>query len=228
MTVAIDGPAAAGKGTLARSLADALGLAYLDTGRLYRATGYSVLQAGGDPSDPAAAEQAARSLDTRVLADPALRSEAAGDAASRVAAIPAVRDALLAFQRQFARTPPDGAWGAVLDGRDIGSVVCPSAPVKLFVTASAETRAQRRFLELRDAGQDVIESRILQDMKARDARDSSRGIAPLVPAADAVVLDTSDLDRTEALAAAFALAGDRLRAAGSDVARASMSHTGAS
>ncbi len=216
LVLAIDGPAAAGKGTLARAVAERLGLAYLDTGKIYRATAMAVLRAGGDPADPAAAEAAARGLDPATLADPALRGEDAGRAASLVAAIPGVRAALLDFQRVFARRPPDNAPGAVLDGRDIGSVVCPGAPVKLFVTASAEVRARRRFLELREAGQEVIESRVLQDMKERDARDSSRGVAPLVPAADAVVLDSSDLDRMEALAAALALAGDRLRAAEQD------------
>jgi cytidylate kinase len=213
LTVAIDGPAAAGKGTLARAVAERLGLAYLDTGKIYRATGMAVVRAGADPADPAAAEAAARALDPATLADPALRTEEAGRAASVVAAIPAVRDALLAFQRAFAQDPPNGARGAVLDGRDIGSVVCPDAPAKLFVTASPEIRAHRRFMELREAGQEVIESRILQDMKERDARDSSRGVAPLVPAPDAVVLDSSDLDRSAALDAALALIGDRLRTA---------------
>jgi len=212
LIVAVDGPAAAGKGTLARAVAERLGLAYLDTGKLYRATGVAVQRAGGDPADPEAAEKAARSLDTDLLGDPALRTEEAGRAASQVAAIPAVRAALLDFQRGFAVTPPDGAWGAVLDGRDIGTVVCPDAPAKLFVTAWPEVRARRRFLELRESGQDAIESRILQDMKERDARDSSRGVAPLVPASDAIVLDTSDMDREEALITALTLAGNRLRA----------------
>ncbi|MBB4286084.1 (d)CMP kinase [Roseospira goensis] len=210
LTVAIDGPAAAGKGTLARAVAARLGLAYLDTGLLYRATGLAVRRAGGSPDDPAATEQAARALSPDDLNDPALRGEAAGDAASRVAAIPAVRAALLEFQRAFAAQPPDGARGAVLDGRDIGSVVCPEAPVKLFVTARVETRARRRFLELRERGTEVIESRILRDMEERDARDRSRSVAPLVPVADAVVLDTSDLDRDGALSAALALTGARV------------------
>ncbi|WP_170294819.1 (d)CMP kinase [Roseospira navarrensis] len=212
MTIAVDGPAAAGKGTLARTLADRLGLAYLDTGLLYRATGMAVRAAGGDPDNPGDAEAAARALDPTAIEPDALRGEDAGDAASRVAAIPAVRAALLDQQRAFARQPPAGARGAVLDGRDIGSVVCPDAPVKLFVTASVETRAKRRVLELRQRGQEGIESRVLQDMKARDARDSARGVAPLVPADDAVVLDTSDLDRDGALFGALALAGARLRA----------------
>lgn|GEM_PF-159523 len=213
LVVAIDGPAAAGKGTLARALAVRLGLAYLDTGLLYRATGWAVRRAGGDPDDPAAAERAARALSPSDLSNPDLRGEAAGDAASRVAAMPAVRAALLDFQRAFAAKPPAGTAGAVLDGRDIGTVVCPGAPVKLFVTASPEARAHRRFLELRARGLEVIESRVLQDMKDRDARDSSRGVAPLVAADDAVVLDTTDLDQDGALAAALVLAGARARGA---------------
>jgi len=212
ITIAVDGPAAAGKGTLARALAARLGLAYLDTGLLYRATGMAVRRAGGDLDDPMAAERAARALDPRDLEAPDLRGEDAGDAASRVASAPAVRAALLDFQRTFARQPPEGSRGAVLDGRDIGSVVCPNAPVKLFVTASVETRAERRVLELRARGQEVIESRVLQDMKERDARDSSRSAAPLVPADDAIVLDTSGLNRDGALAAAMALVAFRMRA----------------
>jgi len=212
LVIAVDGPAAAGKGTLARALAARLGLAYLDTGLLYRATGMAARRAGGDLDDPMAAERAARALDPRDLEAPDLRGEDAGDAASRVASVPAVRAALLDFQRTFARQPPEGSCGAVLDGRDIGSVVCPDAPAKLFVTASVETRAERRVLELRARGQEVIESRVLQDMKERDARDSSRSVAPLVPADDAIVLDTSGLDRDGALFAAMALVGFRLRA----------------
>jgi len=204
MIIAIDGPAAAGKGTLARALAERLNLAYLDTGLLYRATGMAVLRAGGDPADPGAAEAAARALTAEDLDNPDLRGEDAGGAASKVAAVPAVRAALLDFQRAFAASPPSGRDGAVLDGRDIGTVVCPDAKYKLFVTASVETRAHRRFLELRDKGVDVIESRVLHDMVDRDARDSSRSVAPLVPAADAFVLDTSALTVTDALAAALA------------------------
>lgn len=205
LVIAIDGPAAAGKGTLARRLADRLGLAYLDTGSIYRAVGLSVLRDGGDPADPALAEAAARRLTPDTLAalaaDPDLRSEAAGQAASKVAAQQPVRDALLAFQRRFATDPPGAARGAVLDGRDIGTVVCPDADHKIFVTASVEERARRRIKELRDKGIEVIESRVLDDLKERDARDQDRSVAPLRPAEGAWVLDTSDLDADAALAA---------------------------
>jgi len=209
MIIAIDGPAAAGKGTLARALADRLNLAYLDTGLLYRATGLAVLRQGGDPSDPTTAEATARALTPDALDDPDLRGEAAGAAASQVAAIPQVRAALLDVQRAFAAHPPAGHDGVVLDGRDVGTVVCPQADHKLFITARTETRARRRFLELRARGVDVIESIVLHDMVDRDARDSSRSVAPLVPAADAFVLDTSDLDVNGALAAALAYVQER-------------------
>ncbi len=205
MVIAIDGPAAAGKGTLARRLADHLDLAYLDTGSIYRAVGLAVLRDGADPEDAVAAEQAARALTPERLAalqaDPDLRSDVGGQAASKVAAVPGVRAALLDFQRRFAHQPPDGKAGAVLDGRDIGTVVCPDAPHKLFVTASVEERARRRVKELRDRGFEGIESRVLQDMKDRDARDAERSVAPLRPAEDAFVLDTSDLDADAAFAA---------------------------
>jgi len=193
MIIAIDGPAAAGKGTLARRLADDLNLAYLDTGLLYRATGLGVLRAGGDPDDPVAAGEAARALSPDHLSDPELRADATAQAASRVAVVPAVRAALLDFQRGFAANPPKGRRGAVLDGRDIGTVVCPHADVKLFVVASVEARAERRLKELRERGLEAIETRVLQDMKERDARDSQRDVAPLAPADDALVLDTTEL-----------------------------------
>lgn len=202
MIIAIDGPAASGKGTLARRLAAHFGLAYLDTGSLYRAVGFAVLADGHDPSDPDAAEAAARALDASLVSDPRLRTDEVAQAASKVAAIPAVRAALLDFQRDFAVTPPDGAKGAVLDGRDIGTVVCPDADRKMFVTASVEERARRRFQELRGKGLEVIESAVLQDMKDRDARDAGRTVAPLAPAEDAMVLDTSDLDAEQVFALA--------------------------
>ncbi|HXP98377.1 MAG TPA: (d)CMP kinase [Telmatospirillum sp.] len=208
MIIAIDGPAAAGKGTLARKLAAHYGLNYLDTGSLYRAVGMAVLRSGGDPADPVAAERAARQLDPAGLSDPALRGEEAGDAASKVAAIPGVRAALLDFQRAYA----EGAPGAVLDGRDIGTVVCPGAEAKLFVTASLEKRAERRLKELLDKGVSAIGERILQEMRDRDARDSARSVAPLVPAADAVVLDTSELDAEAVFAAAVQIISQRRRA----------------
>lgn len=194
MIVAIDGPAAAGKGTLARRLAHRLGLAMLDTGLLYRAVGWRVLEAGEDPADAEAATRAALALEAQDLDNPRLRDDACAVAASKVAAVPAVRAALLDMQRRFARNPPPGAKGAVLDGRDIGTVVCPDADVKFFITATVEARAERRLKELRERGQEAIYGRVLQDMKERDTRDSDRGVAPLVPADDAVVIDTGPLD----------------------------------
>ncbi len=184
-TVAIDGPAAAGKGTIARALAQRFGLAHLDTGLLYRA----VAARGGDPV------AAARSLTEADLAAPGLRSEAVGAEASRIAAIPEVRAALLDFQRRFARRPG----GAVLDGRDIGTVVCPEAEVKLYVTASPEVRAHRRWLEV--GGEPAA---VLAGVRARDARDAGRAAAPLRPAPDALVLDTSAMTVDEAVARAAA------------------------
>ena len=203
MIIAIDGPAASGKGTLARRLAQHFGLAHLDTGRLYRAVALRVLIQGGDPADPASATTEAKALVAADLADPRLREERVAQASSVVAAIPGVRQALLAFQRDFARRPPGGAPGAVLDGRDIGTVICPDAAAKLFITASTEARARRRFRELQDGGHPAIYEAVLQDMKVRDARDSDRRAAPLVPADDALVLDTTALDADAAFAAAL-------------------------
>ncbi|MGH7093346.1 MAG: (d)CMP kinase [Stellaceae bacterium] len=196
--IAIDGPAGSGKGTLAAALARRFGLAHLDTGRLYRAVAALVLDKGGDPADPAAATAAAQRLDAGMLGDPRLRGEAVGSAASVIAAIPAVRAALLAFQRAFAAHPPpiDGktaANGAVLDGRDIGTIVCPDAAVKLYITASAAERAQRRVKELRQSGTPAIYQAVLQDIEERDARDSGRRVAPLEAAPDAVEIDTTGL-----------------------------------
>jgi len=204
MIIAIDGPAAAGKGTLARRLAKHFGYDYLDTGSLYRGVGLQVLRAGGDPADTEAAKAAAEQLDLTLLADPDLRGEAAAKAASLVAAQPAVRAALLDFQRHFAHRPP-GGWGAVLDGRDVGTVVCPDANVKLFVTASLEARALRRLNELQAGGRAAIWSAVLQDMQDRDARDSRRDVAPLKPAADAVVIDTTSLSPDQVFEAARAI-----------------------
>lgn len=205
MIIAIDGPAASGKGTLARSLAARLGYAHLDTGKLYRAVGMAVLRADGDPTDSDTATRAAQNLDAAGLSDPELTSDRAGMAASQVATHPGVRAALLDFQRAFAETPPDGARGAVLDGRDIGTVVCPDADLKLFIVADLETRARRRLLELRDKGLDVKEDEVVADMRARDARDQERAIAPLVAAADAIRLDTSSMTPEQALAAVLDL-----------------------
>ncbi|MSO84479.1 MAG: (d)CMP kinase [Rhodospirillales bacterium] len=194
MIIAIDGPAGAGKGTLARRLAAHFRFAYLDTGLLYRAVGRAVLDKGAAPEDPAQATRAAEALDPAALDGPALRSEDTAQAASKVSAIPSVRAALLAFQRRFAQTPPGGAKGAVLDGRDVGTVVCPAADVKLFLTATPEVRAERRVKELQERGLEAIYARVLQDMNERDARDQARALAPLTPAKDALVLDTSTLD----------------------------------
>lgn len=204
LVVAIDGPAASGKGTLARRLAARFNLAHLDTGALYRATARDVLAAGEDPRDAAAAAARAAALDPGSLADPRLRGEEIGRGASLVAAHPSVRAALLDFQRRFAAHPPGAAAGAVLDGRDIGTVICPEAAVKLFVTASPEERARRRCLELEAKGEAVERASVLAEIRARDARDAGRDVAPLAAAADAVTLDTSTLDAD----AVFALAED--------------------
>ena len=190
-TVAIDGPAAAGKGTIARAVADAFGLAYLDTGLLYRATGARVT----DGTDPLTAAQTLCDAD---LAREDLRSAEAGQAASKVTAMPEVRAALVQFQRVFARRPG----GAVLDGRDIATVICPDAEVKLFVTASDAVRAHRRWAELVRAEPGLAEADVLADLRARDARDASRGTAPMVQAPDAMRLDTSEMTIAQAVAAA--------------------------
>lgn len=208
--IAVDGPAASGKGTVSRMLAKQLGYAYLDTGKLYRAVGMAVVRAGGDPSNPADAEPAARSLDPAGFDDPELKSDAAAGAASKVAAIDGVRAALLQFQRDFAAQPPNGEKGAVLDGRDIGTVVCPDAPVKLFVTASVEIRAERRHKELLGRGDASIYARVLQDLQERDARDSARSVAPMKPADDAIELDTTTLSIDQALDAALTLTNKTL------------------
>ncbi|MGA3304566.1 MAG: (d)CMP kinase [Stellaceae bacterium] len=210
MIIAVDGPAASGKGTLARRLADHYGLAHLESGRLYRAAALQVLLAGGDPADPKHAEAGARRVRFDQLADPRLKEERISNAASLVAAIPAVRATLLAFQRDFTRKPPDGAKGAVLDGRDIGTVVCPEAPAKLFITASPEARAMRRFKELQASGTPAIYERVLQDMRLRDARDRERRVAPLVRADDAFELDTTALDADAAFDAAVRFVDMRL------------------
>ena len=205
MIIAIDGPAAAGKGTLARRIADALGYAHLDTGALYRAVGLAVRRAGNDPADADAALAAAKTLDPAGLSDPALREEETGKAASIVSAHPAVRAALLDFQRQFAQRPPQNAQGAVVEGRDIGTVVCPEAERKIFVTADVEIRATRRFKELLGRGEGAIYARVLADLRERDERDGSRADAPLRRAEDAMLLDTTHLDPDQAFESARAL-----------------------
>ena len=205
MIIAIDGPAGVGKGTLAKRLARHFGYAHLDTGSLYRAVGRDVLRAGADPTDIAAATAAARLLDPATLDDPRLRAEDVAAAASVVAAIPAVRAALLEFQRTFAQRRP----GAVLDGRDIGTVICPEAEVKLFVDARPEVRAERRWRELTGRGIALDIAAVLADIRERDKRDRGRATAPLAAADDATVLDTSDLDAEQVFQAALAAIGTR-------------------
>ena len=196
--IAIDGPAASGKGTIATGLGRELGLPVLDTGLLYRAVGVTLQREGGDPTDAAAAEAVARRLDPSRLDDPALRTREAGEAASVAAAHPGVRTALKEFQQRFARLES----GAVLDGRDIGTVIAPDAPAKIFVTASPEVRAERRFNQLRGQGEDVAYEDILADIRRRDERDSGRAAAPLVMAEDAALLDTSQMSISQAADAA--------------------------
>lgn len=209
MIIAIDGPAAAGKGTLARRLAEYFDFAYLDTGSLYRAVGLALLRRGISPDDEAAAIAVSSDLDQALLRDPALRDEATGNAASKVAAISQVRANLLDFQRNFASNPADDKVGAILDGRDVGTVVCPDADVKLFVTASAEERARRRREEILARGEAADYEEILADVQARDARDMGRKDAPLKPAADAHLLDTTELDIDAVFLRAVALVQEK-------------------
>ncbi len=203
--IAVDGPSAAGKGTLARALAAALGLPYLDTGLLYRAVARKLQEEGGDPTAAEAAADAARRLQPADLARDDLRAASMDRAASQVAALGEVRAALLGFQRDFAARA-----GAVLDGRDIGTVIFPEATLKLFVTASPEERALRRWRERVARGEPVTLAAVAADLAERDARDAARAAAPLRPAADAVVIDTTHLDAPAALAAAMAIAARRL------------------
>ena len=201
MIIAIDGPAASGKGTLGKRLAAHYGLRHLDTGLVYRAVAKALLDAGHSPTDRVRAEAAAAALDAGRLDEARLKSQAVGEAASLVSAIPEVRAAVLAFQRSFGRTPP----GAVLDGRDIGTVIFPDAEVKIFVTATPQIRARRRAAELRAVGAGVDEAQVLADILRRDERDSRREIAPLKAAYDAHVLDTTALDIEGAFRAAVAI-----------------------
>jgi cytidylate kinase len=205
MIVAIDGPAASGKGTLSKRLAAHYGLRHLDTGLLYRAVAKALLDTGRRPGDEAAAIAAAKAIDPTRFDELALKSYEVGEAASVVSAITGVRAALFDFQREFAAAPP----GAVLDGRDIGTVICPNADAKIFVTASPEVRARRRALELRGRGEAANEAAILADILRRDERDRSRAAAPLKQAADAHLLDTTNLDAEAAFAAAVRLIGGR-------------------
>ena len=203
MIIAVDGPAAAGKGTIARALAQHFGYHFLDTGTLYRRVGLALLETSDDPRNIKAAVAIAQNLNSHPYSDLELRTEAVGAAASIVAVIPEVRTALLAYQRSFADQLP----GAVLDGRDIGTVVCPDADVKLFITASPEVRARRRLAELQAYGADVTFETVLHEIRQRDERDRTRVVAPLVPATDAVVVDTSEMTADEAIAEAIRLVG---------------------
>ncbi|HEY8004338.1 MAG TPA: (d)CMP kinase [Phenylobacterium sp.] len=196
--IAVDGPAASGKGTIATGLGEAFGLPVLDTGLLYRCVGVLMKKAGQDLDDHEAAAAAAATLTADQLADPTLRTRAAGELASRVAVHPRVRDALLEFQRTFARQ--EG--GAVLDGRDIGTVIAPDAPAKLYVTATPEVRAARRWKQLKAQGEAVSYDEVLADIRTRDARDGGRDIAPMAPAPDATLLDTSEMTIEQAADAA--------------------------
>ena len=193
MLIAVDGPAAAGKGTLSRRLAEHFNLARLDTGLIYRTVAKKVLETK-DPENNKIAIEIAQFLSLNDLDTNGLRDEAIGTAASKISVIPEVRKILLNFQRNFAKNPPNGKVGAILDGRDIGTVVCPKAEFKLFITASSKIRAERRFKELQDRGKEAIRSAILRDIIDRDERDSIRSVSPLLPARDAQILDTSKLD----------------------------------
>ncbi|WP_417478758.1 (d)CMP kinase [Maricaulis sp.] len=199
MIIAVDGPLASGKGTIAKALARHFGLPHLDTGSLYRATAVAVIDAAIDPADAAAAAAAARALDVTAIDESRIRTADAGAMASRVAALPAVRAALYELQRDFAGQPG----GAILDGRDIGTVICPDARVKLYVTANAETRADRRWRELAAKGDPISYETVLAQTLERDARDTERADAPMRPADDATLLDTSSLSIDAAIAAAI-------------------------
>jgi cytidylate kinase len=205
--IAIDGPAASGKGTLGKRLAAHYGLRHLDTGLIYRAVALAMIEAGHRLDDVAHAAAAATALDVGRLGDPGLKTAKVSEAASIVSAIPQVRAALLAFQKDFAARPP----GAVLDGRDIGTVICPQADVKIFVTAAPETRARRRFLEMQAHNKGLSEQDILADILRRDERDRSRAAAPLKAAADAVTLDTTALDIEGVVRAAIEIVDEKTR-----------------
>lgn len=213
VVIAVDGTAASGKGTLARRLADHFRFAHLDSGLLYRLVALRVLHGGHHPGDEPSAAAAARDIDPAAAGDHGLRGQNIAEAASVVAAFPRVRAALLEYQRGFASRPPENSVGVVIDGRDIGTVVCPNADAKLFVDARANVRARRRWLELEKGGQSVLEEAVLADILARDKRDRSRQTAPLRPAADAILLDTSELDIDAAFAAALVLVEPKVKEA---------------
>jgi cytidylate kinase len=213
IVIAVDGTAASGKGTLAKKLAGHFGFAHLDSGALYRLTALAVLSAKGDPRNEADAVKGAQSIDLSLAGDLAIRTDVVGQAASQVAAIGAVRQELLDFQRSFLRAPPGGGPGAVMDGRDIGTVICPEATAKLYIDARPELRAHRRWLELKSMGIVRQEAELLAELNARDAADRSRPISPLALAPDAILLDTSDLGIDAAFAAALALVSPKVEGA---------------
>ena len=213
IVIAVDGTAASGKGTLAKKLAAHFGFAHLDSGALYRLTALAVLNAKADPRNEADAVRGAQSIDLSLAGDQAIRTDVVGQAASHVAAIGAVRQALLDFQRSFLQAPPGGSPGAVMDGRDIGTVICPDATAKLYIDARPELRAHRRWLELKGMGIARDEQGLLAELNARDAADKSRPISPLRQASDAALLDTSDLGIDAAFAAALALVSPRVEGA---------------
>lgn len=214
ITIAIDGLSASGKGTLAKRLARYLDYAYLDTGLLYRASGMMAKEAGLSLDDPQALAAFAAQMDlaalVRRLEDPGLRGDEAAQAASKAGANAPLRAALLKFQRDFSHTPPENKKGAILDGRDIGTVIVPEAMVKIFVTATVETRARRRFLELQASGENVSEAAVLEAMRQRDERDQMRATAPAKPAPDAIMLDTTAMNADEAFTAALKIIENRL------------------
>lgn len=210
IVIAVDGTAASGKGTLAKKLAAHFHFAHLDSGALYRLTALAVLQAGGDPKTETDAIRGAQSIDLTMAGSSDIRTDKVGQAASYVAAIPAVRKALFDFQRGFLLNPPGGSPGAVMDGRDIGTVICPEATAKLYVDARPELRAHRRWLELKGMGIERDEAGLLAELNARDAADKSRPISPLKQAPDAVLLDTSDLDIERAFARALDLVSPKI------------------
>ena len=213
IVIAVDGTAASGKGTLAKLLARHFGFAHLDSGSLYRLTALAVLDMNGDPKNETDAVKGARAIDLSRAGEQAIRSDRVGAAASQVAAIPAVRHALFAFQRSFLEHPPGGSEGAVMDGRDIGTVICPNAAAKLFVDAALQVRAQRRWLELRQLGIERDLDGLVKELEARDRADATRPISPMRRAADADLLDTSELDIDAALAAALAFVKPKVEAA---------------
>jgi cytidylate kinase len=213
IVIAVDGTAASGKGTLAKKLAQHFGFAHLDSGALYRLAAYSVLQSKGDPASEVDALRGAQTIDFNLAGDPCIRTDIVGKAASHVAAIPVVRTALFDFQKNFLTNPPGGGPGAVMDGRDIGTVICPEATAKLYVDARLDVRARRRWSELKAMGIRRAEQDVVAELQARDAADKSRPVSPLKQAPDADLLDTSDLGIDAAFAAALALVSARVEGA---------------